>query len=380
MKQHHRGVVALGGAAVAAAALVATSAQAAPAPPVDGTYVVPFQYTGTDPAPGKSNALQGIKGGDTPGTYLIVGTSFPNGFVYEGPIDDAPSGSGTWTNMNVPASYAGSTTSIYGVDNLDGTDVALVGSYKTTTGSKSFYYEGPITSTPDASDFTSVVGTKNGKSADYTFLHSVSGGLVVGNLDMAGDKNPAGYAFIYDPATNEQTPIVYPRSSRSLTHTAYGIWWNGGSSYTISGGQGLSKPAATSGRDGDPIGVATLIDYNSATGAFTNFRTFSFPKGILPKKATSPLTHFEGIWGNGSGSYQLPVTTTYGKNGAVAAVATVTRTGGPTSAFGTPTWQLVSVPGAKGVTTNNSVYDGALIGIANVGGSVKPWAFAPAAP
>jgi hypothetical protein len=45
MKQHHRGVVALGGAAVAAAALVATSAQAAPAPPVDGTYVVPFQYT-----------------------------------------------------------------------------------------------------------------------------------------------------------------------------------------------------------------------------------------------------------------------------------------------------------------------------------------------
>ena len=380
MKKHHRGAVALGVSAVAAAALVAPSAQAAPVPTVDGTYVVPFQYTGTSPAPGKSNALQGIKGGDTPGTYLIVGTSFPNGFVYEGPIDDAPSGSGTWTNMNIPASYAGTTTSIYGVDNLDGSDVALVGSYKTTTGSKSFYYEGPITSTPDASDFTSVVGMKNGKAADYTFLHSVSGGLVVGNLDMAGDKNPAGYAFIYDPATNEQTPIVYPRTSRSLTHTAYGIWWNGGSSYTISGGQGLSKPAATSGRDGDPIGVATLIDYNSATGTFSNFRTFSFPKGILPKKATSPLTHFEGIWGNGSGSYQLPVTTTYGKNGAVAAVATVTRTGGAGSPFGAPTWQLVSVPGAKGVTTNNSVYDGALIGIANVGGSVKPWAFAPAAP
>ena len=203
---------------------------------------------------------------------------------------------------------------------------------------------------------------------------------MVGNLDMAGDKNPAGYAFIYDPATGEQTPIRYPKSSRSLTHTAYGIWWNGGSSYTISGGQGLSKPAATSGSDGDPIGVATLIDYNSATGTFSNFKTFAFPKGILPKKATSPLTHFEGIWGNGSGSYQLPVTTTYGKNGGVAAVATVTRTGGATSAFGTPTWQLVSVPGAKGVTTNNSVYDGALIGIAKVGSSVTPWAFAPASP
>ncbi len=74
------------------------------------------------------------------------------------------------------------------------------------------------------------------------------------------------------------------------------------------------------------------------------------------------------------------MTTTYGKNGAVAAVATVARTAGPTSAFGTPTWQLVSVPGAKGVTTNNSVYDGALIGVAKVGSSVKPWAFAPETP
>jgi len=135
MKKQHRGAVALGVSAVAAAALVAASAQAAPAPapPVDGSYVVPFQYTGTNPPAGTSNALQGIKGGDTPGTYLIVGTSFPNGFVYEGPINSAPSGTGTWTNMNVPASYAGTTTSIYGVDNLDGTDVALVGSYKTST-------------------------------------------------------------------------------------------------------------------------------------------------------------------------------------------------------------------------------------------------------
>jgi hypothetical protein len=41
---------------------------------------------------------------------------------------------------------------------------------------------------------------------------------------------------------------------------------------------------------------------------------------------------------------------------------------------------LVSVPGAKGVTTNNSVYDGALIGVAKVGSSVKPWAFAPETP
>lgn len=385
LKKSTRCAVALGGAALCAAAVTAPVAQAQPlAVAPAGTYVVPFQYSGTSPAAGTKNALQGIKGGDTPGTYIIVGTSFPNGFVYEGPINKATtsqgSGSGTWTNMNVPASFNASTTSIYGVNNLSGSNVALVGSYKTATGANSFYYQGPITSTPAASAFTSVVANLKGSPADYTFLHSVSGGLVVGNMDFAGDKNPAGNAFIYNPATGKQTPIVYPKSSRSLTHTAYGIWWNGGNSYTISGGQGLTVPAVTSGNDGNPIGVATLIDYNSATGTFSNFKTFTFPKGLLPASTKSPLTHFEGIWGNGSGTYQVPVTTTFGKNGAVAAMAVISRTAGKSSPFGTPTWAKLSVPGAKGVTTNNSIFNGAQIGVANVSGNVVPWAFAPTAP
>ncbi len=380
MKIHVRYAVAAAASAVAVVAALPTSASAMPMVE-SGSYVVPFVYTGTTPPAGTNNALQGIKGSATPGSYLIVGTSFPNGFVYEGPIDDATtaqgSGSGTWTNMNVPTSFGGSTTSIYGVDRIDSITVALVGSYKTAAGASSFYYAGPITSTPDDADFTSVVGTRNGNPADYTFLHSVSGGLVVGNLDFAGDKKPTGYAFIYNPETGVQTPIVYPKSTTARTHTAYGIWYNGGTSYTISGGQGLSTPRKATRHVTRSLGQGTLIDYDSATGAFSNFRAFTFPKGLLPKSAASPVTHFEGIWGDGNGTYQLPVTTTFGKQGGVAAVAVVSRTGGAAGPFGAPQWSVLSVPGAKGVSTNNSIFDGASIGIARVNGSVVPWAMAP---
>ena len=383
MKSPARFAIVIVGAAAAAVAFLPATASAMPL--VDsGTYVVPFTYTGTTPPAGTKNALQGITGSATAGSYIIVGTSFPNGFVYEGPIDGPAtaqgSGPGTWTNMNVPASFGGSTTSIYGVNRLDATNVALVGSYKTAAGASSFYYSGPITSTPDDADFTSVVGTRNGKPADYTFLHSVSGGLVVGNLDFAGDKNPTGYAFIYNPDTGVQTPIVYPKSSTARTHTAYGIWYNGGTSYTISGGQGLSTPRKATRHVTRTLGQATLIDYNSATGAFSNFRAYTFPKGLLPKSAASPVTHFEGIWSDDAGTYQLPVTTTYGKQGAVAAVAVVSRVGGATGRFAAAKWTVLSVPGAKGVSTNNSIFDGASIGIARVNGSVVPWAMAPATP
>ena len=385
MKSPLRYAIAITAAAAAVVAVLPASASVQPlAEAPAGTYVVPFEYTGSTPPAGTKNALQGITGSATAGSYIIVGTSFPNGFVYEGPIDTATtaqgSGSGTWTNMNVPASFGGTTTSIYGVDRVDATWVALVGSYKTAVGASSFYYKGPITSTPDDANFTSFVGQHNGKPADFTILHSVRAGLVVGNLDFAGDKRPAGFAFVYNPETGVQTPIVYPRRSRSLTHTAYGIWYNGGTSYTIAGGQGLPVPRKGARHVTRSLGKATLIDYDSATGKFSNFKTFTFPKGLLPTSSSSPLTHFEGIWGNGAGTYQLPATTTYGKKGAVGAVAVISRIGGATGRFGAPTWSLVSVPGAKGVTTNNSIFDGASIGVAMVNGAVVPWAYAPPAP
>jgi hypothetical protein len=78
-----------------------------------------------------------------------------------------------------------------------------------------------------------------------TFVHSVDGGLAVGNADNADVDDLTGYfslsstAFIVDLDTGKQTEIRYPDDRNPLvTHTANGIWFNGGSSYTIAGGSG----------------------------------------------------------------------------------------------------------------------------------------------
>jgi len=400
-------VVASGGAALAADAKPSPTASpirtiTASAAPGDkgkrpapnsaqGTFIVPFQPPNT--ASGSKTALQGIKAGSTSGTYIIVGTTFPNGYVYSGPIVNAATtspGVGTWTMMNVPAAWGtptasaspspsasastGMTTSIYGVDNLDNGNVTLVGTWNignvSTTGVKSFVYNGPITATPAASAFKQFVAVDpaTGKSADATFLHSVSGGLVVGNYDLAGNDNPAGNAFVLDPSTGVQTNVQYPSNQRALTHTAYGIWWNGGTSYTIAGGSSRSHTPTEPTGD-QYFGTGTLIDYNSATKAFSNFRSFAFPNSGAGKTI---LTHFEGIWSNGSGTYRMPITTN--ANGASqGGVATIRR--GSNGKFGAATWKLFTVPGSSTVSTGNSISSAAVVGVSSIGGVVEPFTF-----
>lgn len=353
--------------------------------------VSPFLYTGTGAGTNPNSGLyddfglQGIKGGDTLGTYLITGTSGTNGVVYNGPIDHYMtvngSGSGTWTVMNVPSSYGASSTSIYGVDNLNNGDVNLVGSYISNTADGSvfprigFYYDGSITGSPDASNFKSYQASDpvTGRLATFTYIHSISGGLAVGNYDFLGDGNPAGNAFIFNPqnATNPQTAINYGGSGK--TNTAYGIWSNGGSAYTIAGGEGLNG----SGDDqyGDPLGKGTLIDYDSITGAFRNYRTYSFSKkSALPKemRRQSIVTHFEGIWSDGEGTYKLPATVATADGSlTAAALATVRRK--RNGSFGKARWTVFDVPGAS-ISTNDSVFGDANVGVAIYGSGASNYA------
>lgn len=337
--------------------------------PLDGEQVSPFQPVGVTAVP------QGIKAADVNGSYYIVGTADQTtGAVYDGPIDQGATG--TWTYMDVPDSWATSdsplTTSIYGVDNLSGESVALVGTWAEGDllgeGNASFYYEGPVTADPDATDFQAFrAQNRQGDVAQFTFLHSVSGDLAVGNWDMAGNKNPEGHAFIFNPDNGRQIAIKYPKNQRSYTHTAYGIWWNGGNKYTIAGGASRNK-GWKSGRIGEPIGDGTLIDYNSKTGRFSNFTRFSFPARANGK---APITHFEGIWSNGNGKYRMPATATT-KNGAKGAVATVKRTSNGWSA---PKWRTIAIEGSELLTTNNSIYKKASVGITQVGGEIQSYAF-----
>ena len=288
-------------------------------------FISPFQYNpGKDPT--VVTYLQGLKGGDAPGTFLLVGANnspgpTPVGLVYQGPLDEEEnngvSGSGTWSTVAVPKKFGAAGTSVYGPDNLGAGLGNLVGAYTRDLRNKTpsannpavvgFVYTGAVDGTTGRG-WRSVQGTTQlGTKGTYTFVHSVDGGLAVGNTDNGDVDDLTGYfslsstAFIVELATGRQIPIRFPGERDPLvTHTAYGIWANGNGKYTISGGSGevLNEEA---GRVS--AGEAYLIDYDSITGKFSNYTNFSYRN-----RDKDLISHFEGIYRTENGSYRLPAT------------------------------------------------------------------------
>jgi hypothetical protein len=169
---------------------------------------------------------QGIRATSTPGQYLLAGTSNNNGLLYIGPN----SGSG---GTSYPVNYPGSSsTSVYGPDVVNGNVLRLVGSYRTSNSDvvQGFVFQGTTADLSSAGDYQTIAYPNKA----YTYVHSTMGDLAVGN---AGDI-PAStdHAFIYSVSQGRfLTDIVYSGSQTSST-SAYGIWYNGGTSYTICGG------------------------------------------------------------------------------------------------------------------------------------------------
>ena len=88
----------------------------------------------------------------------------------------------------------------------------------------------------------------------------------------------------------------------SISNTAYGIWQNSATSFTICGG---TTNVATNNLDDQnrPIGQAYLVDYDTVTKQFTNWKTFEYPNGVVGQTF---VTHFEGITGaGGAGNYNV---------------------------------------------------------------------------
>jgi len=179
--------------------------------------------------------------------------------------------------------------------------------------------------------------TDVGVSVCNTIPHSTMGDLVVGNYDLT--TNPSqpipnsntGNAFIYRVTTKTWT-IFSPSNAGTASSgtTAYGIWQNGSnsSSYTIAGG------AYDNGAN-----TAFLVDYDSATGQFTNLTYFA--------DTNAPgFTHFEGITGR-DGGYNLIATTANGP-----AFVSVNRLA---NGFGAAKWTPLNYPGSM-MTTGNTVY------------------------
>jgi parallel beta-helix repeat protein len=294
---------------------------------------------------------QGIRDSGTPGQYLITGTSGSNGLLYIGPISGA---GGTSYPVNVPGS---SSTSVYGPDVVGGNVLRLVGSYRTSANDvvHGFVFQGTLADLANPSDYQRI----DYPTKDYNYIHSTAGDLAVGNagdIPVQTDK-----AFLYSVSQGRiLTDIVYPGSQTTST-SAYGIWYNGGTSYTICGGYTTLASA------GKTIAQGYLVDYDSATGQFTHWTSFAGPNGLVGSSAT---THFQGISSPVQGIYTLaadevaPGSTTPFQ----AELATVRRN--PDGTFSPAYWVNLNYPGATGLQTNDAVAGNQLVGIVNAGSGI----------
>ncbi len=291
-------------------------------------------------SPSYFTSLTGIRGvANSSDVYItgstILGTTY-TAQLYKGPL----TGGGTYYTMSYPSSsgVTAASTNSYSVDNLPNGEVHVVGSYINTqisaTQQQGYIYTGPVINNP-----TSGFETINFPGALVTIPHSVMNDLVVG-----GYQSQAGalHAFIYQISTRQFTQLTVT-ADRNIAQTAYGIWHNGGSSYTIAGGY----------TDVSGVQQAYILDYDSSNGAIANTAAYTFNNQPATK------THFEGITTNGSGGYYLAGSGEMASGVILSALVNITRTSnGFTSA---PAWVTVAFPGAT-TQDSNTVYQNNLLG------------------
>ncbi|WP_428232596.1 hypothetical protein [Flavobacterium sp.] len=302
--------------------------------------------------PAGQTTIQGIRGVSGSENVYISGSllgqnGIVQGLIYEGTLK-GNGNEGKWHVVNFPGTPEATVTntSCYGPNNGPHGTIQFVGSYKISastgkapSGNLGFYYEGPI----DGSG-TWVQVLPNGGNTNNVFVHSVMGGLAVGNYDVENDKN--GYAFLYDIANKECTEFQLPDS---LTTTLYGIWHNGGESYTLAGGYTSPKLGKLS--------QAFLIDYNATTKKTSNLKSFSYKNETL----LSIITHFEGITASKDHGYNMPSDwiTLDGKKTGASFVAVCRNSDG---SFGEANWIDLEFPGAN-VTSANTAYKNNILGV-----------------
>lgn len=312
----------------------------------------------SDAAAGSSTLITGIRAVSNASTTDANGTVYISGFytpasganvglLYTGPV----SGTGTWQTLNFPSS-AGATvtgTELYGPNNSDVSgEVQIVGNYTTSengSGAIGLLYEGPT----DGSGTWTTLNPQSlapGRTILNTIAHSVMGGFVVGNYDT---DLATGKAFIYNIADASFIELTKPGA---VSITAYGIWYNGGTSYTIAGGY--------SDVNSGGISIAYLVDWDSTTQATSNWATYTYNN--LP----SAITHFEGITTDNNGGYNLVADWVIGSTTG-AAYVNIPRTG---STFGTATWTEYAFPGAT-LTSANTVFLNHALGIYQTGSGVS---------
>ena len=185
------------------------------------------------------------------------------------------------------------------------------------------------------------------------------GNLVVGNYDV---RLPTGKAFIYNIESNTYESLTYPGA---IIMTAYGVWWNGETRYTIAGGYSLVRESG--------LDVAYVVDYDSSTNIKTHWASFVYHNA---ESTSAIVTHFEGITSDGHGGYNFAVDSyapSFGTaNNEVASFVNIPRNSD--GSFGSATWVDVNYPSAV-ITSANTVYSNNVLGVymLNIGESVLPY-------
>jgi hypothetical protein len=296
-------------------------------------------------------AWTGIRAGTTPGQYLLTGTSGTSGLLYIGPVSGS---SGTSYLVNYPGA---SVTSPYGPDvvgpDITGANVLrLVGTYNTSGSSavNGFIFQGTTTDLSNAADYETI----DYPGVTYTYVHSTMGDLAVGNAGDIPDSTDHAFIDSLSQHTFLATDIAYPGSQTTGT-SVYGVWYNGGTSYTIAGGYN------TVGKPGGPAAEGFLVDYDEATGQFSNWTSYAGPQGLV---GSSVATHFQGISSPEPGIYTMSASSTDATSSTVfeASLATVRRN--PDGTFSPAYWVSLNYPGAVGIESANSVAGNQVVGIA----------------
>jgi len=294
-------------------------------------------------------SIQGIRGvDDSPNVYVSgtltdISNGTAVGLIYDGPL--TCNGSlGTWYQYSFTSPDFDDVfnTSCYGPNNLEDGEIQFVGSYKrTSTGQNALgmLYEGPL----DGSGTYTTISPDEGNTKNV-YVHSVMGGFAVGNYDTELFN---GFSFIYDI---ENETFNYVNLPDSYSTTLYGIWHNGGTSYTICGGHlniGVKQ-----------ISKAFLADYNSETNEVTNVKDYQGQNEPLD----TTLTHFEGITVGGKNSYNLAAGFANTENGGGAAFAKIKRNSDGT--FGEAEWVTLAYPSSDvKMSTSDTVYKNKILGI-----------------
>lgn len=299
------------------------------------TILGPNQFvTGVRGWTGSDVVLTGTTAGD-PTTALI----------YVGPLSPTDSGGIYSHTPGIPgqtvtsSTFYGPNSFVFNPDLGEG-NIRAVGSYQYAESdvlNHGMVYEGPPQGGGGWSQIDVPSSAVGGQTVWNTIAHSTMGDQIVGNYDLL-DVRLSGNAFVYDISTGSWTLFDLPGCT--LT-TAYGIWQNGvgSSSYTIVGGT----------QDGHGINRGFVVGYDSVTRAFSNLKLYSY------ENQPALITHFEGIVATPKG-FNLAG----GSTGSLALMASIEVNAD--GSFSDATWYPYAYPGAV-ITTGNSIYQNALMGI-----------------